>query len=299
MKTVLILAVLLCSGCAASHPAQYDTRPFYLTDQDVETHGKKTWFDHVVEVDPGHVKFQLAKDYQDDPPIRIAVLPFVDRGSAQYVVDKIALSRRDQVEREEWAWTYANRLRKNITGQIAEREFEVVPLPAVDATLKDHGINDWKELQQVPPEQLGQWLGADTVVYGEVLRYEAFYAFLVSGWSVGAEVHMVSTRDGHQIFESSDTRNAIDLLPAFDPIDIGINSGLALLELRDVTLARAEYEVAREIVLRIPTAQRNPEKLELAASPQDREEKDLLLVKNTPKLDIHDDMNMNSDAGDN
>lgn len=78
---------------------------------------------------------------------------------------------------------------------------------------------------------------------------------------------MVSTRDGHRVFDSSDTRNAIDLLPAFDPIDIGINSGLALLELRDVTLARAEYEVAREIVLRIPIAQRNLIKLELAASP--------------------------------
>ena len=296
MKTVLILVVLLCSGCAASRAAHYDTRPFYLTEQDVETHGKKTWFDHVVEVDPGRIKFQLAKDYQDDPPIRIAVLPFVDRGSAQYVVDKIALSRRDKVEREEWAWTYANRLRKNVTGQIAEREFEVVPLPAVDAILQDHGIDNWKELQQVPPEQLGQWLGADTVVYGEVLRYEAFYALLVSGWRVGAEVHMVSTRDGHQIFGSSDTRNAVDLLPAFDPIDIGINSGLALLELRDVTLARAEDEVAREIVLRIPTAQRNVNKLELATSLQKQKENDFLLLKNTPKLDVHDDISMDSAA---
>jgi hypothetical protein len=289
MVTALIIIVLMCSGCATSQTAHYDTRPFYLTEQDVQKHGKKTWFDHLVEVDPGQVKFKLAKDYQNNPPIRIAVLPFVDRGSAQYVVDKIALSRRDQVQREEWAWTYANRLRKNVTGQIAEREFEVVPLPAVDAVLKDHGIDDWKELQQVPPQQLGQWLGADTVVYGEVLHYEAFYAFLVSGWRVGAQVQMVSTRDGHEIFGSSDTRNAVDLLPAFDPIDIGINSGLALLELRDVTLARAEYEVAREIVLRIPVAQRNLTKIQLAASPQNQkgsQTDDLIVVSNTSKTDV-------------
>jgi hypothetical protein len=43
-------------------------------------------------------------------------------------------------------------------------------------------------------------------------------------------------------------------MPAFDPIDIAINSGLTLLELRDVTLARAED--AREIVLRIPRSER-------------------------------------------
>ena len=42
-----------------------------------------------------------------------------------------------------------------------------------------------------------------------------------------------------------------------DPIDIGINSVLNLLELRDITLARAENEVGREIVLRLPVAERN------------------------------------------
>ena len=42
----------------------------------------------------------------------------------------------------------------------------------------------------------------------------------------------------------------MNFMPAFDPVDIAINSGLSLLELRDVTLARAEEEDAREIVLR-------------------------------------------------
>jgi hypothetical protein len=46
------------------------------------------------------------------------------------------------------------------------------------------------------------------------------------------------------------------LAPAFDPIDIAINSGLTLLELRDATLACAEEEDAREIVLRIPRSSR-------------------------------------------
>jgi hypothetical protein len=36
---------------------------------------------------------------------------------------------------------------------------------------------------------------------------------------------------------------------------------LSLLELRDVTLARAEEETAREVVLRIPRSERNRERL--------------------------------------
>jgi hypothetical protein len=45
-------------------------------------------------------------------------------------------------------------------------------------------------------------------------------------------------------------------MPAFDLIDIAIDSALTLLELRDVTLARAEEEDAREIALRIPRSSR-------------------------------------------
>ncbi len=90
------------------------------------------------------------------------------------------------------------------------------------------------------------------MVYGEVTHYEAYYAALVSAWQVGADVKMVSTRDDKTLFAATGSRYAIDLMPAFDPIDIAINSGLTLLELRDVSLARAEDEDAREIALRIP-----------------------------------------------
>ena len=79
---------------------------------------------------------------------------------------------------------------------------------------------------------------------------------------------MVSTRDGHEIFGGTDTRNSVDLRPAFDVLDIGLNSGLTLLELRDVTVARAEDEVAREIVRRIPVSERNIETLQMAARQQ-------------------------------
>jgi hypothetical protein len=68
---------------------------------------------------------------------------------------------------------------------------------------------------------------------------------------------MVSTRDGHELFSCVDTRYSTNVTPALDPFDIAINSALNVLELRDITLARAENEVGREIVLRLPVAERN------------------------------------------
>lgn len=89
------------------------------------------------------------------------MLPFTDRGNAQYIVNKIPMSFRNEKEREEWAWTYSKRLRRSFTGQLAQREFVIVPLVAIDAVLADHGITDWDKLKTMPPQELGRWLGAD------------------------------------------------------------------------------------------------------------------------------------------
>jgi hypothetical protein len=128
---------------------------------------------------------------------------------------------------------------------------------AIDAVLAERGITDYDELNSLPPMEIGRWLNADAIVYGEVVNYEAYYGFLVAAWRVTAWVKMVSARDGHELFSCEDTRYSTNVTPAFDPIDIAINSALNVLELRDITLARAENEVGREIVLRLPVAERN------------------------------------------
>jgi len=195
--------VLACTGCST---IQYEKRPFFLQEQGLATHGRKTWFDRLVEFDPGKVQFQVAADYAQDPPRRIAILPFVDQNSANFVVNKIPLSFRNEEEQQKWAWTYANRIRRALTGYLAQREFTVINLFTIDAALAEHGINNWEALQAVSPRERGRWLRADTVVYGEVLHYEAYYALLVANWRLGARIRMVSTQDGHERFSAEGSR---------------------------------------------------------------------------------------------
>ena len=92
-------------------------------------------------------------------------------------------------------------------------------------------------------------------MYREVLHYEAFYFGLVSGWQVGVRGQVVSTHDAEQLVSFDGRRYDVDFMPAFDPADIAINSAEALLQLRDVQLARSEEEVCRELVLRIPVSE--------------------------------------------
>src|SRR6266481_1930228 len=246
----IILGSFVLSGCAAK---TYRTeRPFFGNEIGLDTHGKKNWFDHLVELDPGSLKIQVASDYDQTAPQKVAVLPFGDHGRANFTLDKVPLTHRSPDKVADWAWTDAQRMRRAVSGYLAPREFQEANLIQVDEVLQEHGIDTEKKLLAVSPETLGKWLGVDAVVYGDVTHYEAYYAFLVSAWQVGADVKMVSTHDGKELFTASGSRYSVDFMPAFDPMDIAINSGLTLLELRDVTLARAEEEDAREIVLRIP-----------------------------------------------
>ncbi len=254
-RFLLSAALVSFAGCSTISQRTEESRPFFQPEYELTSHGRKTLFDRIVELDPGRMNVKIASDYQRNAPLRIAVLPFIDRGSANFVVDKIPLTFRDQRQRAEWAWTDAQRLRRSMVGYLSGREFYVLNPIGVDAVLRARGITDEAKLEKVTPQQLGSWLGADAVVYGEVLHYEAYYLALVSGWQVSIQGRMVSTHDAEQLIGFAGSRYDVNVLPALTPQDILINSAESLLQLRDVELARSEEEVCRELVLRIPVSE--------------------------------------------
>ena len=65
-----------------------------------------------------------------------------------------------------------------MVGYLSEREFYVINPIGIDAVLRSHGITDEEQLERITPQKLGSWLGADAVVYGEVVHYEAYYLAL-------------------------------------------------------------------------------------------------------------------------
>jgi len=242
-------------GCSliSSQPADQDQHLF-LGEFGRQTHGRMTWFDHLVEFDPGTFYVRTAADYRAKPPQKIAVLPFTDTGSGNYVLNGAPVAVRKSDELADWRWTDSNRLRKVFEGYLAEREFATVNLADVDAILAAHGINDDAKLSHVTPQQLGRWLGVDAVVYGEVKHYEVYYFYLVAGWRVKLKVKMVSTKNGCALLAAAGTRFKMEVKPAVALRDIAFNSAIELTDLRDVDLRRAEEEAAREIVWRIPYA---------------------------------------------
>ncbi|MBF6568422.1 MAG: DUF799 family lipoprotein [Candidatus Binataceae bacterium] len=264
-RLFICFAILTCiisvAGCAGVSQKSAEDRPFFQTEYQQSSHGKKTAFDRLFELDPGHIDVKVSPEYSECPPARIAVLPFIDRGSAQFVVDKMPVTFRNKKERDRWAWTDAQRLRRYMQGYMAAREFLVDNLTIVDAVLQAHGIKDGEDLEAVPPAALGQWLGVDAVVYGTVLHYESYYGFLIAAQQVSVRGRIVSTHDGHELVSFDATRDRTNLMPAIDPLDMVINSVQTFLDLRDIEIARSEDEACREIMVRIPVSQKLREQL--------------------------------------
>jgi hypothetical protein len=251
------LAVLLVlAGCAAQD-VDPDERPFFQPEYELESHGRKSWLDQLLELDPGRLDVYVSPAYLDDPPLRVAVLPFTDLGSAQFIVNRIPLTSRDQITRAHWAWTDSQRLRRAFLGYLAAREFITLNTVAIDEVLKQRGIRNRNDLEQASPRELGELLGADALVYGDVTSYEAWYLLLAAWWQVGVHVRMVSTRDGSTLVEAAGSRYSVDFRPAIQPVDIALSAIFSIFQLRDVKLARSEEEICREIVLRIPRSERN------------------------------------------
>jgi hypothetical protein len=255
-------------GCAAQNlevQAARERRPFFQSEQGTETHGRKDWFDRVIEVDPGRLEVEMASDYEEHPPAVIAVMPFCDKGSGNFTIDKIPITFRNTQAQNKWAWTDSQRLRRSVMGHLAQREFVVINPIAVDAVLQRHGINNMDQLRKTSPIEIGRLLNADALMYGEVNSYEGYYFGIVSVYRVGISTWMLSTRDGETLMRETGSRYSVDVSPALSPEDFLINSALTLLDFRDIALARAEEEVSRELVLRIPVSEKLKQQLAAAA----------------------------------
>ena len=266
--TIFLFSTAFIEGCATQDlevQAAREQRPFFQAEQETETHGRKSWFDRVIEVDPGKLEVEMASDYQEHAPGVIAVMPFCDNGSGNFTIDKIPVTFRNTQAQNKWAWTDSQRLRRSVMGHLAQREFTVINPIAVDAVLQRRGIDNMDLLRKTSPIQLGKLLGADALVYGEVNSYEGYYFGIVSVYRVGISTWMLSTGDGETLMRETGSRYSVDVSPALSPEDFLINSALTLLDFRDVALARAEEEVSRELVLRIPVSEKLKEQLAAAA----------------------------------
>ena len=255
IRFVICIVILSLAGCGLFRSKPVENQPggkFFLEEKGSADHGKKGTFDRIYQLDPGGDSFKYDDEFIDNPPRTIAILPFENLIGGNIILNGFSFRREDKKSEDDWSWTYANRLRIYLYGHIVPREFDDIELYEIDAILHKLNIVSPEKLYSCSPQELGHILRADALIYGKVTRYDSSYYALFSKISVGLAIRCVSTKDAKILFSAHETRSAVEIRVATNPLDMVIASIQNGISLRDLYRARASEEVCREIVLRIP-----------------------------------------------
>ena len=166
-----------------------------------------------------------------NPPRSIAILPFVNKTQNAEIADI---------------------LRIVFYCHLSAHPFQDVELHVVDEKLRALGHENAEQIQSVPPQELGQLLGTDAVILGEITKYDRLFLGVYSQFSMGASISVVDTRSGRVIWKDKYTSRIHDgglPLTLFEIPFVSIRSGM---NLSDSTKIRAADELSRNLAVRIP-----------------------------------------------
>ena len=211
----------------------------------------KNIVDRVYELDP-QGKIFVSKTLLENPPQTVAALPFRSRigeGRAEGS-EKLYnfLNPKDPSQAE----SIGDRMRRAFFGQFAQLEFDHVKISRIDRLLQREGLDTWEKMRSFPPKRLGELLGADAVIFGEVTHFDYYYVFLYSQLAVGLSLEMIDTRTGEILWRVRDARRDHTVRIVYDPIALAVGLFQIGFSMRAINMMRAMDEICRELVGTIP-----------------------------------------------
>ncbi len=211
----------------------------------------KNIVDRLYELDP-QGKIFVSKTLLENPPKTVAVLPFRSQIGEGRVEGSEGLfhflSRKDPSQPE----SVGERMRRAFFGQFAQLEFDHVKISRIDRTLQSEGVDNWEKMKSLPPPRLGELLGADAVIIGEVTHFDYYYAFLYSQLAVGLSLEMIDTRTEEVLWRVQDARRDHTVRVVYDPIALIVGLFQVGFSMRPINMMRAMDEICRELVGTIP-----------------------------------------------
>jgi hypothetical protein len=218
----------------------------------------KTTLEQVYELDPSG-KTYISPSLEEDPPRTVAILPFrsvIGGGRIEGSRSLFHLLTR----RGEDSAKLAERMRQTFYGQFSQLEFDQLKISQVDHLLSQEGLDSWEKIRALPSRRLGEILGADALVFGEVTQFDYYYGFLYSQLAAGLSVEMVEARSGRILWQAHDARRDHSFRVALDPIGLAVGLFQIGFHMRPISMMRAMDEICRELVGRLPPRHFSPDK---------------------------------------
>jgi len=179
-----------------------------------------------------HVVYQgIVSPQAEVAPRSIAILPF-----------------RNQTE----APGLGPMVRKSFYGHLSPRRFQDIELDVVDRAVGNPENINFDHLTPEILRDLGTLLGCDAVLVGRVTEFERLFMGVYSQMSVGADIVIYDTHDGHRLWTDSEVTRLHDGGIPLTPLGIPLSGARSGWNLRDSQIIRAVDELTRAMAGRIP-----------------------------------------------
>lgn len=187
------------------------------------------------------------------PAKRVCVLPFADHTETAGL---------------------AAHVRQSFAGQLSVKRFRDAELSEVDARLAALS-GDWRAQ---PARQLGQRLGCDALIYGEVTRAGRWYLGVYSRVFLEGTIRMVDATTGQVLVQHAYTTRFHAGGVPLSPLGVVANSVLNLRNMGETQLVRVVDDLGRHLAAAVPDLPAAPPTPDtspgapLAAPPSSRDE---------------------------
>jgi hypothetical protein len=167
----------------------------------------------------------------------MAVLPFSDRTGSNGIAELV---------------------RDAIYCHLSVRRFRDIELHVVDSVLEQHGLPDPDSLTQLQIKELGELLGTDALVLGEINTYQKLFLGVYSQMAVGATITIWDTRSGQLVWSDQHIARFHEGGIPFSLIELPFISFRSGYNLRERVKMRTVDELSRYLTDRIPDATSSP-----------------------------------------
>lgn len=206
-------------------------------------------------------EIEIAEGFDPRVPLRVAVLPFLDRSSGDGILstplvallDLVPLLSDDALDKSHAGDVF----RISFIANLLRTRLNVVDTVFVDSLIAHHSLDvvpAYEGDRERAARRLGEALSADAVVFGEVLEWDRSYYVAESIVRAALKVEIRDTVTGRVLFSAEVhdyEASGVSKMPIdFDPIFIAIEVfGEAMKGLRNTIFADLSADICRKIVL--------------------------------------------------
>jgi len=130
----------------------------------------------------GGAHYSLAPNYKDRAPCSIAVLPVLN--------ETVSLKAPEM-------------FRPILLNKLRRKGYETPALAFIDGRLKEKEIHEAGQVNTLTPQELGNLLGVDALLYTYITEFSTTYLLAYASMTVGARFELKDAKTGEKLWESA------------------------------------------------------------------------------------------------